>query len=222
MAIQRYSGAFRIAFKLTQTFPPPIMVNLLDTYPAIGGTGATPGWSTGATLVDQLQLSPPMIEQWTLQQVSISAQLLLAPDAGNIGPIYGKLGKILAGLAVGTTQTNGDAFYANFDRLVQLPADRTALTTLWDPANDPLPSTQAEFAGPSYTVQPLYVSATVSPPFPLKIAQGESIGVGLWMLPSLIGIAAPNAGADWQMIVSDAEYAVIYDDGINPPPPGYS
>lgn len=206
MSLQRSQGAFRSNAQYLSVGK----AGTTNAFDPIFAVPTNPGWTAGTTMIDGLSLTPPANQAWTLQQLSVSAVLLMEIFTGG-GPIYGKFGKILAGLATMVSPTSANPAIANLtcNSGVQLPADRTAIGTLWDPATDPLP--------PNVLASPvtLPLSLTITPPQPIPINQGETIGIGLWMLPSLLGQIAPVNG--WELILASATWAIIYDDGVTPP-----
>jgi hypothetical protein len=76
---------------------------------------------------------------------------------------------------------------------------------------DPLPP-----GGNGQDVFPyLSLSAIVSPPVPLDIRDQESMGIGIWMTPSLLGpqtLTLSNLATGLYMY--GAKYVINYDDGL--------
>lgn len=212
--VQRFNGSFR-------GIPNAIGPNPVNAWDIVSlPSNSAPVRSSGSTIVDVLNLVPPMLQRWTLQQVTITAQLMILMQVG-LGGGYGKFGQIMAGVTTGATQTS-DAGEPPLPH-VQLPSDMTAVDALWDPASDPLPPvgmSAGTLAGSSVPTQPLWKTITITPPTAIVIDQAEPVGVGIWMLPSLLGQNGNGVGY-LTFFVGAANYTVIYDDGVTPPAPGH-
>jgi hypothetical protein len=180
-----------------------------DTW-ATSVAGNTSGWTQGATLMAVNTTSSSGIPKGHILSISIYARLFMLQTSTRL---YGKLGKIIAGVTLdGPAQSGWGGGYQDFRQPMQLlPADATLLASLWDPALDPLPP-----GGNGQDVFPyLSLSAIVSPPVPLDIRDQESMGIGIWMTPSLLGpqtLTLSNLATGLYMY--GAKYVINYDDGL--------
>jgi hypothetical protein len=193
MAVQQYTSAFQSTARTLGGFQ--LRENLNDLVNPLGN----PSKSGGAQQLDQIQLVPPATTTWTLLGITVTADIAFS----NAQPVYGKFGKVLAGLVLGQAQGPQQAALQ-----MPLPSNQGGLGALWDPAVDPLPPSNPSTGG---ILPALPVTMQITLPQPIPIYQGELICAGLFMLPSLLG-SANLAG----LIVCDAGYTVTYDDGLTP------
>jgi hypothetical protein len=197
--IRRSSGQFRTI--LTSN------VSLQDSKQA-------PGWTTGGTLIDGINLQPLPSERWTILAYSVRGQLTMTyfplGFVTNYVP-FGKFGKIKTSLVMDTDFT-GPTGSVNNPQVVPalpLPQDSSLVADLWDPALNELPPAQNS-AVQGTVGEPLSVSVLL--PTPRPIQQGSRFGIGLWMLPSLLTSIPNNANFPCLMFWG-AGYSIIYEDG---------
>jgi hypothetical protein len=197
--IRTLSAPFRITGK----------VNLSELQPVapIGGGGT--GWSPGAMLVDAIAVQPQAREHWTLLSYSVTGLLGIDLKPNNVTQGYiphGKLGKILTSLVMGTDYigaTQGTLGSAISLTIPALPSDTTMMASLWDPQSDPLPM-QSPYGT---SVTPLAVNVQL--PISRLLIPTEQFGIGIYMLPSLLGMGVVN----WPVrYLWQCTYALIYDD----------
>jgi hypothetical protein len=154
-------------------------------------------WTPGATLIDNVPIQQPLMAAWAIVAYTVRASILY--DA-NGAPFYGKLGSVVAGL-VHAAPTIGSPTQPWVNPAQPVPPSPAGFATLW--SNDmPAPP---NYPGPTI---PVTVDATL--PVPLKVWPGDSVQIGIWIQPSL----AVNVC----LIVVNASYRIVYDDGA--PGPG--
>jgi len=188
-----------------------------------GGVNADT-WTLGKTITRPAILGGPTQEQfWQLISVSVEANLVWVWDNTNVGlTSYGKLGAILCGLSLDEViATQSGNQYQSY--VLPVPMDTTLVTTLWDPQQHPFPPTVLSQAGGGVPAQSpqnsLALAASIMPTAPMKLLPGVSPVVGIWMLPSLLGLltlsgsgGVPNGiGLD---IGGAARFTINYDDGL--------
>lgn len=174
-----------------------------------------PGWSSGGTIIQPTPLEGPSLSQkWSIISLSITGYLWLTnPSAGNI---FGKLGRLIAGLVVdqdapttGTHITNPFGIYKPWTNpMLALPSDTTLTDVMWDGNIDPLPPQGPNPPSPSSM---LPVTATINPPVPIKLNPQQPPYAGIWMTPSLLGA---TDGAVPSLALYGSSWAINYDDGL--------
>lgn len=188
--------------------------------------------SIGATCITVPNLNGPVANQkWTIQSVSVRSQLTMVDLSSEISvgvsnsAIFGKLGKIIAGLIVdnaGVAVVQQGGFVQTSNGLINFPPDLTLTTTLFDPDVNELPPDDAG-VGFSQNMPFLTVSCVLIPATPIELTAGMlAPSIGIWILPSLIGNAGPvtlighSPPGSWQrgIAVCNSQYAVNYDDGL--------
>lgn len=192
-------------------------LNMQDLVAVGSGAGANCALSAGSTLIDAVNftLGPGLGQTFTITSVSIEAYVELLVNANlsfpPAGP-FGQLGAILGALVVqDASQTPGNFGTA---AVLPLPPDMSLSVPLFDPAVNPLPPIRAgaSFApfGPGTM---LALSGSILPPNPIELPPNTtpSVGVGIWMLPSLLGILGLGQIG---MRIWGASYCVTYDDGL--------
>lgn len=194
--IRRTGNAFRAASSNVPVdgggIPVPGNVNLTDIQ---GSASPYSSWTQGAYIIDTARLVPITNKPMTIVSASVSASLVWYQSGAYY---YGKWGKVIAGI---TEAQNTSGYAAGFPYSVpvnQRPQDSSLITTLWDPANDPLPP-QLVSPLPNFPI-----SGSIVPPSPIPAPQG-GIGIGMWIGPSLV--------ANANMCVYNAVWSIIYDDG---------
>lgn len=195
MSQQQISGAFRS----TQLTNPSVNLNL-DS----GLIVTVSEWQTGAALIDPVPIQPPLGERWSIVNAIIQFNGALAYV--NSPGWFGRLGKLIGGLARSATPTQDPSGrqWVN-SSLVSLPSDKSALSVLWDGAQDPaFPG----FIFPSTPPVDSPVVGSISPPIPLEVTSGDQLFIGLWLTPSLV-----QNVAIW---IYGATYTIVYDDGKQP------
>lgn len=123
----------------------------------------------------------------------------------NSGSLFGKLGRVLAGIILPTDPLNGLTTY--IQPMVQ-PSNPTLTFPIWDPSVDDLPPNGI---GDTHT-QGAYFSGSLQLPQPVTLNPGESVTVGMWQFPSLVG--SNTAGAQFQSLIVGPSCTITYDDGI--------
>jgi hypothetical protein len=201
-----------VYFQTFQGSSANISLDDLATSGATGGAAWTSQRTPGATIIDTNSvITPTQQQRWTLTNVSFTGYLGFL---NGFSPAYGKLGKIVAGLLLENAQR-----YQNptpwITPMLPLPPDSSLTADLWNPENDPMPPVMGE---PIPSQQPplsslLSVTTVIAPPFPIPFTPGGNLGVGMWMLPSLIGfsVAASYVAG---LIMFGANYVINYDDGM--------
>lgn len=199
--LQRLTGTFRQAVNAGTGLPNNL--NVVDgTFPE----NFDSFWTPGATLIDNVNLSPLPNQKWSLLSVYIRGYpgIILPPQG------YGKLGKIYGGLLLfeeqPTTQGPSQEPYQNFT-----PLPSSLLAPLWDPNSDPLPTQMIPGVTPTNTTT--QAACQIELPQPLDIQPGQQLRVGMWIMPSLFGSAATVNPGQGFLLVTNANYTVQYDDG---------
>lgn len=212
MAIQRSANAFRVDTSSND-------INVEDDINVFAGQQYISVRGTGATIVDLLSLAPEPQQKWTLQSIAIQAYMLieLSSSAG-VSSLYGKLSKIVGGLLLPPyAYASGNSSFPADRPMRPLPPDPSLTVTLWDPAIDQLSpmvpiNTVTSQSAPS---KMLPISGVIQLPQPLPLEPGVEIGVGIWILPALIGFANLNNGqVTFSIEVRRATYAIAYDNGL--------
>jgi hypothetical protein len=163
-------------------------------------------WSSGATLIDAVPVQPVLGQVWSIVAWSITfTGNLTVIDSTQ--PLFGNLGSLVGGVGVGLQPTNGVGI-AYVNPMQGFPASPVNIATMWDGNTDPpFPTVSAipplgNRTGPSpYTTQTF--SSEI--PNPLDLSAGDQLSIGLWLTSSLI--------RNIEIVVSNASWSVIYDDG---------
>lgn len=224
--IQQYSGAFRAGGQQVPGGGPAL--NALDWTTALPATD--PSFTLGGGLLDASNLQPPLLTNWAVQSVSVSAGVFLYKNPTTVGiaagHTYGRLGRILTGIQVyGNPSLSSHTSNPNFPSPVPgqlgmpaLPQDPSLITELWDPVSDPLPPSTPfvfqDISGPQSPPAPalLPVLGIVNLPQPLLLSSIGALLLGLWITPSLLGCGT-NAYPCVQVGVANALYTINCDDG---------
>jgi hypothetical protein len=165
---------------------------------------ADPGWTLGGSLVDTLELHPPLMETWTVLAWGLSFNGARFTPGPGVRPSYGKLGSLWAGLL---TQTMPQTQYPTAPSvpyvvpMLPLPADLATFEKVWDGTSDPIfpDTTQSEAASGG---------ASLNLPSPIAVDPGSPLSFGLWLTPSLV--------SNTVLWIRDATVSILYDDGIGP------
>lgn len=223
--LQQYSGSFRAGGQQVVGGGPAL--NAVD-WTTVATTD--PGYTAGAGLLDATVLQPPLVANWAIVSISVSAGLFIYQNptltGTAAGHLYGRLGRILTGIQVygspsramssGTLTPIPGAF-----PMPQLPQDPSLITPLWEPATDPLPpSTPFAFQNISTPPPPpapslLPALAILNLPQPLYLSSIGALLIGLWLTPSLLGCGT-NGYPCVQIGVANALYTINCDDGKGP------
>lgn len=98
--------------------------------------------------------------------------------------------------------------------MLELP-DPSLTVEIWNPASDPLPPL---FDGGPIPEKPsalLPINGLLQLTNPIELAPGESVGVGIWITPSLIGSSGIAANQQWLIgLSSKTSYVVTYDENF--------
>lgn len=166
-----------------------------QTTPGVFTTLRTPG----GQLLWPLTAQPTLAVPWTIFGWSISFQgAILALVSPTSGPANGLLGKLFGGLVQQQTTPapvppNNQPFSS--PPQVALPT----IATLWDGSQDPpFPQAQGGSALPTSGY-----CRTVQLPQPLVLKAGDSLGMGLWLTPSLV--------ANTRIYIYGITYTVNYE-----------
>jgi hypothetical protein len=180
-----------------RSVPEQGFLNLADSHP-----GAPSGWTSGATLIDPVPISPPLMQTWTL----LAWGFTCVGAISGISAGYGKLGSLWAGLltegeAPTVSPTNPALPFVS--PMLAMPPDITTFEKVWDGANDPV------FPADAIPVQAGGTRAvSQNLPQPIPITSGRPLAFGLWLTPSLSNSAVP--------VIYNAAFSLVYDDGIEP------
>lgn len=222
MALQRISGTV----PNTSNFPiSPVGANvqgihLVDWVAGLAFTQYVSEWTLGATAIWPIPFPISGIKQLKLLSFSLRIQLGIMVN----GAPFGKLGKIRTGLLVtpGENQTLvTDSLGLGFNNAnpqeQSLPTDPSLVTTIFDPAVDPLPPIMPGHQFSTSTLAalavPFNIFGVVAPPLPIPIDL-SSIAAGLWIDPSLIGMKNPIAVTTaWIEFLYYGTWSAVYDDG---------
>jgi len=179
--------------------------------------------SPGASLVAPIQFQQPPNEVWEVTSWAITITLaaaqwqdletVIGPTYYNPYPSFGKLGSITAGLWAAASQDTINAISNQVQPNLPLPPDATLLSTIFDPAADPLPPVNFVKTAPGgiYTnvFNTLSLSAQGTPSTPLDVTKKAPIAVILTMFPSLV--------QNLELWVMSMEYAIgISSTYVNP------
>lgn len=197
MSLQRVSGTFDHVQGTGTNAGRDLGYVILDR---IGGG---PGWTAGATAVEQIAIQPHLTEKWRVLgwTIGVIGQSIVSGSAANPG--YGRFGTLWAGLLIDTLLPAGAGG--------QLPQDLSTFAKLWDGSSDaafPQAGLGQNFPNPERfllvsTRAPL--GLTFMLPEPLAVQPGQQFQMALVLTPSLI--AAAGIG------IADGIFSVIYDDG---------
>jgi hypothetical protein len=183
------------AFRTVPTGGTGLPVNLEDQAAIV----TSPNWTPGATLIDQMAISPPAGQSWTIASYTISFAGAIF-SSGIAVRSFGRLGKLLAAIMLGAAPTPAGAITP----MRALPTDLSTAVTLWDGSQDP-PFGQLTGIGGPATFPNVPIIGGESLAQPIAVGPGEQISLGLWLTPSLIqGV---------EIYIINAQYTVIYDDG---------
>jgi hypothetical protein len=178
------------------------------------------GLTNGAYIIDTLPISPPPQKVWTIKTFTIIAQMILLPNPDGLNdPPYGKLGKIIGGIAPNVPPTSNAPYDPNKGVAPSYlngqftPPDLSLAGTMFDPASDSLPPmADAGTYGPANYPTYKLIATTVNPPVPIAATSGI-FGVFIVMQPSLtnnlnIGLNVGSIADTW----SAPSWSISYDD----------
>lgn len=203
MAQQQLGGSFRALASASTGRT----INLME--PLGGVLGRTPG----SSVIDTISVQLPLGAVWTILAWQIMFQIALAVN----GPCNGRLGKVIGGLQSGAVQSNGPAgspagqpFTA---AMLPLPNEPSLFATLWDGSQDqspPLISAALPLVLPSNNGEGV-ISGGQNLSQPMKIVSGDSLSIGMWLTPSVVGA---GSGSNYNsLVVFSAAWTITYDDG---------
>jgi hypothetical protein len=167
---------------------------------------ADPGWTTGATLIDSLPISPPLAQQWTLLAWGVTFTGAWARPFATRVP-YGKLGALWAGVLTDPrTPTLASAAQPWQTPMLTLPLELTSVQKVWDGTQDPMFPLFAPQGGQFNP--PAAMASAENLPQPIPIDAGRPLAFGMWLTPSLV--------ANTLLQIWNASFSIVYDDGIEP------
>lgn len=160
-------------------------------------------WSTGAVFGQVTSTSPPLSELWTLYAWSLSAFGALGPVPGgvNMPPLFGRLGKLIAGVLINEPRAF-PPFNQNPYSAYPVPSSALA-DTVWDGTTDP-PFPQS---GPTLPIVRTYQFTQ-----PVDVYPSEQIAAGLWLTPML--------ACNTAISITSATMTIYYEASPAPSPTG--
>jgi hypothetical protein len=162
------------------------------------GPGGDPGWTTGATLIDTLPISPPLAQTWRVLSWAFTFNGAWIVNGARAS--YGKLGALWAGLLTGgESRTNGAPWVAP---MLPLPVDLTMFQKVWDGAVDPMFPNAAQSL-----ITAASGGASENLPSPIIVDSGKPLAFGVWLTPSLV--------ANTILEIFNANVSIVYDDGMS-------
>lgn len=171
------------------------------------------GKSPGLVRVSRVAPPPTLMEHWTLLGWTIRLSLVYVVISK---PIFGHLGKLWAGLAVNSQQSNQGGLSVNPVPLHslpgrgQFPADLSTFDVIWTQDDDVATATYDPTAVPlPSTVVPGLVAKTFMFPAPIDAEPGAQLQMQLVLTPGVYG------GIN-QLICVDGSWSLIYDDKGKP------
>lgn len=168
--------------------------------------GATTGWTPGATAITPVSLATPLSQIWQIVAWSLTFTPLIGFGAG----CAGKIGRLIAGLQTSSNQTRGNIAGSHVPwstSQLPLPNDATLITPVFDGGTDPAPAAW-DFVNIPATAPPITITYPLQ--IPLSLDTGDSLGFGMWMLPSLIHMGALTS---YTFSVLNPQFALMVDDG---------
>lgn len=185
--------------------------------------------SLGCIRVVEIQDKPTLLETW--QIIGWNLNIRLALTVGTL-PVWGRIGDLWAGLLintpfndVGLTEFAG-AWNAQVVQTpsvtkspVQLPANLSTFTKIWDGEADPIRILAGNNFQPQESECDL-IATSFSLPLPISLRNADRIQFALIKMPSVFGGAvdttvgpSQNASNELQFAVKSAAFSVQYDDG---------
>lgn len=173
------------------------------------GPGLTPaGYSVGASRFEPLSFAPTLMEKWqiigftTRAAIALNARDSITPT--NPVQFNGKCGSLWGGVAPQSDLQNS----AGAGPII--PADLSTFTQLWN-GDDPVKVFQ-QFALPNDPTLYTTLVQTFLLPVPMDVRSGSNLGVGIFLLPSLLGITG-GAVPLIDVLVRQVTFVVLYTDG---------
>lgn len=170
-----------------------------------------PLYTVGASRSSPLTFAPTLMEKWTIIGFTTRAYVSInARDQVTVtNPVQfnGRCGALWGGI-----YKSQPLPHSNTDQGPTVPADLSAFTPLWD-GEQPVKvnATNVVTAILDQANQTL-LAQTYMLPVPIPVRQGTQLGVGIFLLPSLIEITAGGA-AMFSIVIPKVTFAVLYDDG---------
>lgn len=165
-------------------------------------------WSPGATIIESVQIQPPLGERWSLVSATFTWSGVIKWAAG-AGQPYGRLGKLIGALMAQGARTLSTTGQPWVSPALPLPNQALVIDTLWDGSADP----SFPIWNPLAAAAPLVPqSDTLSLPVPLELQAGDQLYIGMWLGPMLIKAVSVE--------ICNASWVITYDDN-HPPRQGW-
>lgn len=190
-----------------------------DWAPKPKPANGTPQWTAGAAASQQLTALSGGVPATTVKAMLLSWSVSAYLGFTTTGPgdaVFGKLGKIVAGLSpIGLSTVKGTFNQPWSVALPSVPADATLTATLWDPSVDMMPPQIANvgFTSPAGLL-PVSVAMNLANPLPIDASSLPTIAT--WMWPSLLGQSAGASTDLYGLSLLFGSFTVNYDDGLTP------
>lgn len=174
------------------------VLNIIDGVAQAIGTDQESGWTTGASLIQQVPATGPLPSNARVLSYQVSGNMGFHSSAPE--PCGGKLEKVVAALQFGQYPLSNNLNPS------PLPKDSSLIATLWDPAIDSLPPDDSTSP---VTLLPVSVVNNLSQP---QLIIEQVITVGIWFTPSLLTMKL-GGFAIRALTLYDATFQITYDDG---------
>lgn len=166
----------------------------------VDGPPAVAGYTTGATIVDIVNVNVPLGESWQIVSWTIAFTGALFNGASGL---WAKFGRVIGGLIYpGASQTLFPAGVPYVQPAQALPQNLATLALLWDGSTDP------PFPALATNQPQAFVVGSLQLPVPVSLKSSETVGIGMWLTPSLI----PSGGLPLIELLA-AQYTIVFDDG---------
>lgn len=207
MATQQLPGAFKVDPTFGFCCLDQINLNAVPAYSHV----RTPG----ATVINSVTPTQQINQQWSLQSIGIQAFLALVMGINH--NLVGKLGKIVAGLLLPTNPQPTTSGLQNFSSILLPLPDPTLTVTLWDPETDQMPPVYPHGVGLDPTLKTslsgfLSIGQVLQLQQPVDLEPGETVGIGIWMLPSLLARPTEDVASFYQLGIYQAKSLLVYNE----------